>query len=113
MADQDSQARPGASAGERIAAIGVGSNRVRRVLAEVLPSGCYRVRDEKREITRMAADMTKTGRLHAAAADATVNVLRNFLSSATRLGANHVRAIGTSALRDAEDGPDFCDRVRK
>ena len=24
-----------------------------------------------------------------------------------------VRAIGTSALRDAEDGPEFCDRVRK
>ena len=23
------------------------------------------------------------------------------------------RAIGTSALRDAEDGPEFCDRVRK
>ncbi len=26
---------------------------------------------------------------------------------------SQVRAIGTSALRDAEDGPEFCDRVRK
>ncbi|HJQ78443.1 MAG TPA: Ppx/GppA phosphatase family protein [Lacipirellulaceae bacterium] len=113
MADQDSQARPAASAGARIAAIDVGSNSVRLVVAEVLPSGGYRVLDEERENTRLAADLTKTGRLHAAAADATVNVLRNFLSIATGLGANQVRAIGTSALRDAEDGPAFCDRVRK
>ena len=26
---------------------------------------------------------------------------------------SQIRAIGTSALRDAEDGPEFCDRVRK
>ncbi|HEY3391662.1 MAG TPA: Ppx/GppA phosphatase family protein [Lacipirellulaceae bacterium] len=113
MADQDSQARPAASAGARIAAIDVGSNSVRLVVAEVLPSGGYRVLDEERENTRLAAELTKTGRLHPAAADATVNVLRNFLSIATGLGANQVRAIGTSALRDAEDGPEFCDRVRK
>jgi exopolyphosphatase / guanosine-5'-triphosphate,3'-diphosphate pyrophosphatase len=113
MADQDSQARPAANAGARIAAIDVGSNSVRLVVAEVLPSGGYRVLDEERENTRMAAELTKTGRLHPAAADATVNVLRNFLSIANGLGATHIRAIGTSALRDAEDGPDFCDRVRK
>jgi exopolyphosphatase/guanosine-5'-triphosphate,3'-diphosphate pyrophosphatase len=113
MADQDSQARPAASAGARIAAIDVGSNSVRLVVAEVLPSGGYRVLDEERENTRLAADLTRTGRLHAAAADASVNVLRNFLSIATGLGASQVRAIGTSALRDAEDGPEFCDRVRK
>src|SRR5262245_55354074 len=113
MADQDSQARPAANAGARIAAIDVGSNSVRLVVAEVLPSGGYRVLDEERENTRMAAELTKTGRLHPAAADATVNVLRNFLSIANGLGATQIRAIGTSALRDAEDGPEFCDRVRK
>ncbi len=83
------------------------------MVAEVLPSGGYRVLDEERENTRMAAELTKTGRLHPAAADATVNVLRNFLSIANGLGASQIRAIGTSALRDAEDGPEFCDRVRK
>jgi exopolyphosphatase/guanosine-5'-triphosphate,3'-diphosphate pyrophosphatase len=98
--------------GARIAAFDVGSNSIRLVVAEVLASGGYRVLDEERENTRLAAAMTKTGRLDPKAADATVNVLRNFLSIATGYGATQIRAIGTSALRDAEDGPEFCDRVR-
>ncbi|HVT30817.1 MAG TPA: Ppx/GppA phosphatase family protein [Lacipirellulaceae bacterium] len=102
-----------ASAGTRIAAIDVGSNSIRLVVAEVLTSGGYRVLDEERENTRLAAALTKTGRLDPKAADATVTVLRNFLSIVAGYNVNHVRAIGTSALRDAADGPEFCDRVRK
>jgi exopolyphosphatase / guanosine-5'-triphosphate,3'-diphosphate pyrophosphatase len=101
------------SGGARIAAVDVGSNSIRLVVAEVLASGGYRVLDEERENTRLAAALTKTDRLDPKAADATVNVLRNFLSITTGFGANQIRAIGTSALRDAEDGPEFCDRVRK
>jgi exopolyphosphatase/guanosine-5'-triphosphate,3'-diphosphate pyrophosphatase len=101
------------SAGARIAAIDVGSNSIRLVVAEVLPSGGYRVLDEERENTRLAAALSKTGRLDPKAADATVNVLRNFLSITNGYSAGQIRAIGTSALRDAEDGPAFCDRVRK
>ncbi len=110
----DNQAAPEHSpAGARVAAIDVGSNSIRLVVAEVLASGGYRVLDEERENTRLAGAMTKTGRLDAKAADTTVNVLRNFLSIAAGYGAGQIRAIGTSALRDAEDGPEFCDRVRK
>jgi exopolyphosphatase/guanosine-5'-triphosphate,3'-diphosphate pyrophosphatase len=112
MADSQPTTDP-ASAGTRIAAIDVGSNSIRLVVAEVLTSGGYRVLDEERENTRLAAAMTKTGRLDSKAADSSVTVLRNFLSIAAGYGVNQVRAIGTSALRDAEDGPEFCDRVRK
>ena len=56
----------------RLAAIDVGSNSIRLVVAEVLPSGGYRVLDEERENTRLAAALTKTGRLDPKAADATV-----------------------------------------
>jgi exopolyphosphatase/guanosine-5'-triphosphate,3'-diphosphate pyrophosphatase len=101
------------AAAPRIAAIDVGSNSVRLVVAEVLPSGGYRVLDEERENTRLAANLSRTGRLDPQAADATINVLRNFLSIARGYGAGQVRAIGTSALRDADDGPEFCDRARR
>src|SRR5687768_10891074 len=113
MVDQESQLHAAANAGAHIAAIDVGSNSIRLVVAEVLPSGGYRVLDEERENTRLAAAMTKTGRLDPKAADATVNVLRNFLSIANGYNTGQIRAIGTSALRDAEDGREFCDRVRK
>ncbi|MEX2316880.1 MAG: Ppx/GppA phosphatase family protein [Pirellulales bacterium] len=110
---EEQPATASATAGTRIAAIDVGSNSVRLVVAEVLSSGGYRVLDEERENTRLAAAMTKTGRLDPAAADATIGVLRNFISIAAGYGAHQPRAIGTSALRDTEDGPAFCDRVRK
>jgi len=102
-----------AAPGARIAAIDVGSNSIRLVVAEVLPSGGYRVLDEERENTRLAAALAKTERLDPKAADASVTVLRNFLSIVQGYGVSQVRAIGTSALRDAADGPEFCDRVRK
>src|SRR6476660_9616984 len=113
MVDQPQATPDPASAGTRIAAIDVGSNSIRLVVAEVLTSGGYRVLDEERENTRLAAALTKTGRLDPKAADSSVTVLRNFLSIAAGYGVSQVRAIGTSALRDAEDGREFCDRVRK
>ncbi len=113
MANEPQATADPASAGTRIAAIDVGSNSIRLVVAEVLTSGGYRVLDEERENTRLAAALTKTGRLDPKAADATVTALRNFLSIAAGYNVSQVRAIGTSALRDAEDGPEFCDRVRK
>ena len=53
-------AAPPTPAGQRIAAIDVGSNSIRLVVAEVLPSGGYRVLDEERENTRLAAALAKT-----------------------------------------------------
>jgi exopolyphosphatase/guanosine-5'-triphosphate,3'-diphosphate pyrophosphatase len=111
--DAKQTVRNPAEAGARIAAIDVGSNSIRLVVAEVLSTGGYRVLDEERENTRLAAAMSKTGRLDPTAASATITVLRNFLSIASGYGASQIRAIGTSALREAEDGREFCDRVRK
>src|SRR3954451_22157893 len=102
-----------ASAGTRIAAIDVGSNSIRLVVAEVLTSGGYRVLDEERENTRLAAALSKTGRLDPKAARSTVTVLRNFPSIAHGYNVNQVRAIGTSALGDAEDRFEFCDGLGK
>ncbi|MGD9636001.1 MAG: Ppx/GppA phosphatase family protein [Pirellulales bacterium] len=96
----------------RIAAIDIGSNSVRLVVAEVLPSGGYRVLDEERENTRLAASLVATGELSAAAVEATITALRRFLSIANGYGVGRVAAIATSAVRDAENGPEFCQRVR-
>jgi exopolyphosphatase/guanosine-5'-triphosphate,3'-diphosphate pyrophosphatase len=95
----------------RIAAIDVGSNSVRLVVAEVLTSGGYRVLDEERENTRLAASMVSTGELSDAAIDATITALRRFQSIATGYGVGRISAIATSAVRDAENGPEFCQRV--
>ena len=47
-----------------------------------------------------------------AAVEATITALRHFLSIATGYGVGRISAIATSAVRDAENGPEFCQRVR-
>jgi exopolyphosphatase / guanosine-5'-triphosphate,3'-diphosphate pyrophosphatase len=113
MADIEPQAMEPAPAAERIAAIDVGSNSVRLVVAEVLPSGGYRVLDEERENTRLSAALVKTGKLCATAVETTIAALKRFQSIAAGYGVERIRAIATSAVRDAENGPEFCQRVRR
>jgi exopolyphosphatase/guanosine-5'-triphosphate,3'-diphosphate pyrophosphatase len=104
---------PVAAAKDRIAAIDIGSNSVRLVVAQVLPSGGYRVLDEERENTRLAAALHETGRIAPEAEDATLLALRHFLSIAEGYSTKQVRAIATSAVRDASNGAKFCARVQQ
>ena len=112
MVDSEKNADDGTTApAPRIAAIDIGSNSVRLVVAEVLTSGGYRVLDEERENTRLAASMVTTGELSDPAIEATITALRRFRSIATGYGVARISAIATSAVRDAENGPEFCQRV--
>jgi exopolyphosphatase/guanosine-5'-triphosphate,3'-diphosphate pyrophosphatase len=111
MADTENSA--GESAVPRIAAVDVGSNSVRLVVAEVLASGGYRVLDEERENTRLSAALVATGRIAPAAVETTLAALKRFQSIATGYGVGQIRAIATSAVRDAENGPEFCERVKR
>ena len=114
MVDSEHTAEAGTPApAPRIAAIDIGSNSVRLVVAEVLASGGYRVLDEERENTRLAASLVATGELSDAAVEATITALRRFLSIANGYGVGRISAIATSAVRDAENGPEFCQRVRR
>jgi exopolyphosphatase / guanosine-5'-triphosphate,3'-diphosphate pyrophosphatase len=105
--------RPVAAAKDRIAAIDIGSNSVRLVVAQVLPSGGYRVLDEERENTRLAAALSETGQIDPQAEEATIVALKTFLSIAEGYGAKQLRAIATSAVRDASNGKKFCARVQQ
>ena len=95
---------------DRIAAIDIGSNSVRVVVAEATPSG-YRVLDEERENTRLAASLGDTGELAHDSVEASIAALRSFVTLARGHGASRIRAIATSAVRDATNGPEFCRRV--
>lgn len=96
---------------DRIAAIDIGSNSVRLEVAQVDASGGYRVLDEERENTRLANALDDTGRLDSVAVEATFVALTNFMSIARGYRVSKVRAIATSAIRDATNGDEFCKRV--
>lgn len=98
--------------GNRLAAIDIGSNSVRLVVAQAVNSDGYRVLDEERANTRLAADLARTGKLGEEAMADSLEALKNFLTIAAGHGVENTRAIATSAVRDAKNGAEFRQRVQ-
>ncbi len=97
----------------RLAAIDLGSNSVRLVVAEAMPNGRYRVLDEERVSTRLGRTLSSTGELDQQSIDDTMDALRRFQSIIEGRRVDHVRAIATCAVREATNGAEFCDDVRE
>ncbi len=97
----------------RLAAIDIGSNSVRLLVAEALRGGAYRILDEEREPTRLGRSVSAEGRLDDESMDRTVAALRTFKEIATGFQATRLRTIATCAVREARNGPEFCRRVRE
>ena len=96
---------------KRVAAIDIGSNSVRCLVAEVPAQGPYRLLTEERAQTRLATGLAATGLLQNGAMDATAEALARMVDIAARFKADTVRAVATAAVRDAANGADFVDRV--
>lgn len=96
----------------RLAAIDVGSNSIRLVVAEAQTDGRYRVLDDERESTRLGRSLASTNTLDEASIADALAALRRFKSIANGLGIEHLRAIGTCAVREASNGPEFCQMVK-
>ena len=97
----------------RLAAIDIGSNSVRLLVAEALRGGAYRILDEEREPTRLGRSASAEGRLDDESMDRTVAALRTFKEIATGFQVTRLRTIATCAVREARNGPEFCRRVRE
>ncbi len=97
----------------RLAAIDIGSNSVRLLVAEALRGGNYRILDEEREPTRLGRSVSSEGRLDDESMDRTVAALRTFKEIATGYQVTRLRTIATCAVRESRNGPEFCRRVRE
>ncbi len=102
---------PGAPA--RLGAIDVGSNSVRLLVAEFTAEGGLRVIDELKDQPRLAGGLAQTGRLDPAAMDRAASALARMREVATRRGVTELRAVATSAVREATNGPEFVARIRE
>jgi len=93
------------------AAVDIGSNSVRLKIAR-LSSGRLREIHEDREVTRLGESVFRSGFLDPDAIANTVRVLRRFHRAAQEAGADSVRSVATSALRDARNSQAFLEWVR-
>ena len=96
-----------------LAAIDVGTNSVRLVVAEGHADGRLRVLDDEKETTRLGAGLNETGELAPDRMDAAVATIHRMRRIAEGYGATRISCVGTSAVRVATNGPDLVERVRE
>lgn len=99
----------GASKGHRrrLAAIDIGSNSLRLIIAETGEHGGYRVLDDEKEVTRLGRGLHATGRMDGSAIAHTVEAVDRMLSIARGYGVSQVRIVATAAAREASNARDL------
>ncbi len=85
----------------RGAAIDIGSNAIRLQIAEAAESGDPVVLTSHRAPVRLGADVFREGRIGEASLAAAVDALQGFRELCAQYGAQRVRAVATSAVREA------------
>ena len=97
----------------RVAAVDVGTNSVRLLVAEAGPNGGLATLERLMTITRLGAGVDATGHLDDAALERTLSCIERYATRWTELGATAVRISATSAVRDASDRHRFFDGIRE
>lgn len=92
------------------AAIDVGSNTLRLLIGAVKNEELTRLHTE-RSITRLAKGLAETGLLREDTMKQALTTLKDFSLIIARHGVQRVRAVGTSALREALNSELFVERV--
>ncbi len=94
-----------------LAAIDVGTNAVRLEIARPLPDGAIETLHQERDPVRPGEGVFRTGSIPPEVADRLLSTLRRYEALCRRYRAR-VRAVATSAIREAHNGREIVKRVR-
>ena len=97
----------------RIAAIDIGSNSIRQLIADVSPGGSIKVVDEMKDAPRLGAGLAESGALSEEAMGRAIEALGRMALLAKQARATRIEAVATSAVRDAANGRTFLARVKR
>ena len=85
----------------RLASIDIGSNAIRLFVGQKSKSGRLRVLEDQRASVRLGKDAFSAGYIRPVTQQELVRALKHFRSVCESLNVHHIRAVGTSALRDS------------
>src|SRR6266852_5885310 len=98
---------------KKLAAIDVGTNSIKLLVASVDESGVLEVLSREKSPVRLGSETLATGRLSPEAIEAGASTIEQFLRSVSAQGAQLVRAVATCAVREAENAAEFLEEVRR
>jgi exopolyphosphatase/guanosine-5'-triphosphate,3'-diphosphate pyrophosphatase len=107
---EGSPPQPAARKGRLFAALDLGTNNCRLLVARPAPGG-FQVVDAFSRVVRLGEGLMETGRLSESAMDRTVAALAICAEKLQRRALTEVRSVATEACRRAENGAEFVDRV--
>jgi exopolyphosphatase/guanosine-5'-triphosphate,3'-diphosphate pyrophosphatase len=96
----------------RFAFIDIGTNTILCLIADLKEDHRFRVVDDLAEITRLGRGVDRTGRIGAEGEQRSLEVLRRYLKRCKSLNVEGVMAVGTSALRDAQNSAEVQARIQ-
>src|SRR4051812_10045077 len=96
-----------------IAAIDIGSNAIRLILGELDQNGDVHTLKRIRESVRLGKDAFSSGDISEKSMERAINSFKKFRQILRENGVNYVRAVATSALRDAKNGPVFVKKIKE
>src|SRR5829696_10328178 len=95
-----------------VAVIDIGTNTTRLLVAEVEDGQVVEL-DRRTLITGLGQSVDSSGRLAQEAMDRVAEAIAVYREVIDRVGTERVVALATSAMRDAENGPEFRDYLKQ
>lgn len=102
---------PQKAAAKTVAAIDIGANALRMVVAQVTPTGEIEVLERLQRAVRLGQDTFRVGRLGSQSMRAAVAVLRDYAQVLRLYHVERIRAVATSAAREAGNADTLLDRI--
>src|SRR5262245_11200124 len=94
-----------------VAVLDMGASAIRLVIGEIAANGAVRTIEDASRGVFLGRDAFSTGVIRAETADAALSALDGFRQLIAAYPVQQVRAVATSAVREARNGDMFLDRV--
>jgi len=102
-----------AAGNRRVAAIDIGSNSIRQIVADVSADGTIQVVDEMKAAPRLAAGLSTSGALSDTSIHAAIEAVERMATLARQLGAERIDSVATSAVREASNASAFLAEIQR
>jgi exopolyphosphatase/guanosine-5'-triphosphate,3'-diphosphate pyrophosphatase len=112
LASDPRPAAEGQATPELVGVLDMGASAIRLAIAEIVPGSRPRIIDEASKGVLLGRDTFSLGAIRSQTLDAAIGALSGFRQLMDGYGVRQIRAVATSAVREARNGDMFLDRIQ-